>query len=105
MAPNDSLSALASRLHWDQLRQNYMSPLSAAGRRYSPATLQGMNYVDITAELDLIVFVLSACIFVSMFHIVFKFVRQLVLHQLQRFQTYKKGFRLIGNISNHVESF
>jgi len=45
------------------------------------------------AELDIIVFVLSACIFVSRFQIVFKCVRQLVLHQLQRFQTDWKYIR------------
>ncbi|KAH3730831.1 hypothetical protein DPMN_056829, partial [Dreissena polymorpha] len=42
MAPSDSLSAaLASRLHWDQLRQNYL-PLGS-GRRYSPAALQALQ--------------------------------------------------------------
>ncbi|XP_060551582.1 zinc finger protein GLI4-like [Ruditapes philippinarum] len=40
MAPSESVTALASRIHWEQLRQNYLSPVS--GRRYSPGSLPGI---------------------------------------------------------------
>lgn len=41
MAPEVSVTALATRIHLEQLqlRQNYISPLS--GRRYSPASFAG----------------------------------------------------------------
>lgn len=39
MAPSESVTALASRIHWEHLRQNYLSPLPRRG--YSPASLTG----------------------------------------------------------------
>lgn len=51
MAPSESVTALASRIHWEQLRQNYLSPVS--GRRYSPGSFPGrgiQDYVAITSS-------------------------------------------------------
>ncbi|KAK3585051.1 hypothetical protein CHS0354_009901 [Potamilus streckersoni] len=42
MAPGEPVTHLASRIHWEQLRQNYYSPIS--GRRLSPGSLSGMPY-------------------------------------------------------------
>ena len=41
MAPGESVTALASRIHWEQLqlRQNYFQ--SPTGRRYSPGAVPG----------------------------------------------------------------
>lgn len=41
MAPGEPVTALASRIHWEQLRQNYFQ--SPTGRRYSPATVPGLS--------------------------------------------------------------
>lgn len=44
MAPSESVTALASRIHWEQLRQNYLSPVS--GRRYSPGSIPGRGLLN-----------------------------------------------------------
>ena len=40
MAPGETVTALASRIHWEQLRQNYFQ--SPTGRRLSPGTIPGI---------------------------------------------------------------
>ena len=51
MAPGESVTALASRIHWEQLqlRQNYFQ--SPTGRRYSPGAVPGTVIILIWASL------------------------------------------------------